>query len=120
MLKAIAYGWRQLALAQNAATIRDLGQDLYKRLSVFGAHLAKIGAAFDRGVEAYNSAVGSLERHVLPAARRFSELGLTTDRALEELERVDRLAREPAPPQLDLSDEGAASNGRKGHEPQTG
>jgi DNA recombination protein RmuC len=120
MLKAIAYGWRQLALAQNAATIRDLGQDLYKRLSVFGAHLAKIGAAFDRGVEAYNSAVGSLERHVLPAARRFSELGLTTDRALEELERVDRLAREPAPPQLDLSDEGGASNGRKGHEPQTG
>jgi DNA recombination protein RmuC len=120
MLKAIAYGWRQLALAQNAATIRDLGQDLYKRLSVFGAHLAKIGAAFDRGVEAYNSAVGSLERHVLPAARRFSELGLTTDRALEELERVDRLAREPAPPQLDLSDEGGAGNGRKGHEPQTG
>ena len=120
MLKAIAYGWRQLALAQNAATIRDLGQDLYKRLSVFGAHLAKIGAALDRGVEAYNSAVGSLERHVLPAARRFSELGLTTDRALGELERVDRLARDPAPPELDLSDKGGAGNGRKGHEPQGG
>ena len=106
MLKAIAYGWRQLTLAQNAATIRDLGQELYKRLSVFGSHLARIGAALDRGVDAYNNAVGSLERQVLPAARRFSELGLTTDRALEELERVDRLVRDPG-----------ASDGGKTDEP---
>jgi DNA recombination protein RmuC len=120
MLKAIAYGWRQLALAQNAATIRDLGQELYKRLSVFGGHLAKVGAALDRGVEAYNSAVGSLERQVLPAARRFSELGLTTDRALEELERVDRLARDPAARELGLPDDPGASNGGKGNEPPTG
>jgi DNA recombination protein RmuC len=122
MLKAIAYGWRQLALAQNAATIRDLGQELYKRLSVFGNHLAKIGVALDRGVEAYNNAVGSLERQVLPQARRFSELGLTTDRALEELERVDRLARDPATRELDLGmpDDAGASNGGKGKEPPTG
>ena len=45
MLKAIAYGWRQLALAQNAETIRDLGEELYQRLSVFGDHLGKIGEA---------------------------------------------------------------------------
>ncbi len=109
MLKAIAYGWRQLALAQNAATIRDLGEELYKRLSVFVAHLAKIGAALGRGVEAYNNAVGSLERQVLPAARRFTELGLNTDRALEELERVERLARDPA-----------ASDGGKAEEPPPG
>jgi DNA recombination protein RmuC len=122
MLKAIAYGWRQFALAQNAATIRDLGQELYKRLSVFGNHLAKIGIALDRGVEAYNNAVGSLERQVLPAARRFSELGLTTDRALEELERVDRLARDPATRELDLGmpDDPGTSNGGKGNEPPTG
>jgi DNA recombination protein RmuC len=115
MLKAIAYGWRQLALAQNAATIRDLGQELYKRLSVFGGHLARIGAALDRGVEAYNSAVGSLERQVLPAARRFNELGLNTDRSLEELERVDRLARDPAARDLG-SDDPASSNGGKANE----
>ncbi len=105
MLKAIAYGWRQLALAQNAATIRDLGEELYKRLSVFGNHLAKIGAALNRGVDAYNSAVGSLERQVLPAARRFNDLGLNTDRALEELETVDRLARDPAAGDIGKSDE---------------
>ncbi|HJS22016.1 MAG TPA: DNA recombination protein RmuC [Steroidobacteraceae bacterium] len=109
MLKAIAYGWRQLALAQNAATIRDLGQELYKRLSVFGSHLARIGAALDRGVDAYNNAVGSLERQVLPAARRFTELGLSTDRPLEEPQRVDRLARDTTP-----------SNGGKADEPPAG
>jgi DNA recombination protein RmuC len=119
MLKAIAYGWRQFALAQNAATIRDLGQELYKRLSVFGGHLARIGVALDRGVEAYNNAVGSLERQVLPAARRFSELGVTTDRALEELETVDRLARDPATRELDLGmpDDPGAGNGGKSNEP---
>ena len=96
MLKAIAYGWRQQALAKNAATIRDLGEELYKRLSVFGSHLGKLGAALNRSVEAYNSAVGSLERQVLPAARRFTELGLQSDRTLEQLEPIDKLAREPA------------------------
>jgi len=104
MLKAIAYGWRQQSLAQNAATIRDLGEELYKRLSVFGSHLGKIGAALNRSVEAYNSAVGSLERQVLPAARRFTELGLQSDRALDVLEPVDKLAREPTTSEDDEAD----------------
>jgi DNA recombination protein RmuC len=105
MLKAIAYGWRQQSLAQNAAIIRDLGEELFKRLSVFGGHLGKLGAALNRSVEAYNNAVGSLERQVLPAARRFPELGLQTDRALEELEPIDKLAREPSASATDETDE---------------
>lgn len=96
ILKAIAYGWRQFALAKNAETIRDLGEDLYKRLSTFGAHLGRIGRALNAGVEAYNSAVGSLERQVIPGARRFTELGLKPDRVLEILEPVEKLARDPA------------------------
>jgi DNA recombination protein RmuC len=96
MLKAIAYGWRQLALAQNAETIRDLGEELYRRLSVFGAHLGRIGKSLDASVEAYNSAVGSLERQVLPAARRFTDLGLKPDRQLDMLDPIDKLARTPS------------------------
>lgn len=96
ILKAIAYGWRQFALAKNAETIRDLGEDLYRRLSTFGAHLNRIGRALNAGVEAYNSAVGSLERQVIPGARRFTELGLKPDRLLETLEPVEKLARDPA------------------------
>lgn len=93
MLKAIAYGWRQLALAQNAATIRDLGEELYRRLSNFASHLARLGKSLGAGVDAYNNAVGSLERQVLPAARRFTELGLKSDRPIEPLEQVEKLAR---------------------------
>lgn len=98
MLKAIAYGWRQLALAQNAATIRDLGEEIHRRLSVFGNHISRLGRALGSGVEAYNSAVGSLERQVMPAARRFTELGLKSERALETLEPIDKLARETTLP----------------------
>lgn len=98
LLKAVAYGWRQAQVAQNAAEIRDLGQELYRRLGNFSAHLARVGQRLGSAVESYNSAVGSLERQVLPQARRFTELGVTADAALPALEAVERLAREPAAP----------------------
>ncbi|MBV6418009.1 MAG: hypothetical protein CMLOHMNK_02788 [Steroidobacteraceae bacterium] len=97
LLKAVAFGWRQASVAQNAAEIRDLGQDLYKRLGTFTAHLARTGQRLGGAVEAYNSAVGSLERQVLPGARKFTELGVTGAAALAPLEPIERLAREPAP-----------------------
>jgi len=98
LLKAVAFGWRQAQVAQNAAQIRDLGQELYRRLGSFSGHLAKLGLRLGGAVESYNSAVGSLERQVLPQARRFTELGVTADAALPSLEPVERLVREPAPP----------------------
>lgn len=97
LLKAVAYGWRQARVAQNAAEIRDLGQELYRRLGNFSGHLAKMGQRLGSAVESYNSAVGSLERQVMPQARRFTELGVTADAALATLEPVERLTREPAP-----------------------
>lgn len=98
LLKAVGYGWRQAQVAQNAAEIRDLGQELYRRLGNFSAHLARVGQRLGGAVESYNSAVGSLERQVLPQARRFTDLGVTADAALPTLDPVERLAREPAPP----------------------
>ncbi|HKE44628.1 MAG TPA: DNA recombination protein RmuC [Steroidobacteraceae bacterium] len=112
MLKAIAYGWRQLALAQNAETIRDLGEDLYRRLSVFGAHLGRVGKSLDSSVEAYNSAIGSLERQVLPAARRFTDLGLKPDRTLETLDPVEKLARTPSSDAPDVAPDAGSSDER--------
>lgn len=96
LLKAIAFGWRQAQVAQNAAEIRDLGQELYRRLGNFSTHLARVGQRLGNAVECYNSAVGSLERQVLPQARRFTELGVTADAALPTLDPVERLARDPA------------------------
>jgi DNA recombination protein RmuC len=95
LLKAVAYGWRQTALAQNAETIRTLAEDLYKRLGVFAGHLTKLGRNLGQSVDAFNSAVGSLERQVLPGARKFTELGVRPDREIELVEPVDKLTRDP-------------------------
>jgi DNA recombination protein RmuC len=95
LLKAVAYGWKQTVLADNAAEIRRLGEDLYKRLAVFGEHLGKLGKSLGSSVDSFNKAVGSLEQQVLPAARRFPELGLRVQRDLEVIEPVGSLARTP-------------------------
>jgi DNA recombination protein RmuC len=95
LLKAVAYGWRQTSLAQNAETIRTLGEDLYRRLAVFTGHLGKLGRSLGSTVDSFNNAIGSLERQVLPGARKFTELGVRSDRELEPLEPIDRMTREP-------------------------
>ena len=95
LLKAVAYGWKQSVLADNAAEVRRLGEDLYKRFTVFAEHLGKLGKALGAGVESFNKAVGSLEQQILPAARRFPELGLRINKDLPEIEPVASLARTP-------------------------
>jgi DNA recombination protein RmuC len=95
ILKTVAYGWRQTVLAQNAETIRTLAEELYKRLAVFSGHLGKLGRNLSSTIETFNAAVGSLERQVLPGARKFTELGVRPDREIESLEPVDKLTREP-------------------------
>ena len=103
LLKAVAYGWRQSAVAHNAAQIRDLGQDLYRRLSSFNGHLGRMGQRLATAVEAYNAAVGSLERGVLPQARRFGELGVTADAPLSPLEPIGQLVRNSGAPSDDAA-----------------
>lgn len=76
LLKAIAYGWQQVALTENAAQIRKLAVELYERLATYTSHIADVGKELDGAVKAYNRGVGSLERMVLPSARRFTELGV--------------------------------------------
>ena len=94
LLKAVAYGWRQNALAENALRIQELGEETYKRLVTFTSHLARVGRTLGQSVEAYNAAVGSLERQVLPGARKFTDLGLRPPRDLEDVPPIDKLARE--------------------------
>jgi DNA recombination protein RmuC len=95
LLKTVGHTWRQVTLAENAALVRQLGEDLYRRLNVFCEHLQKLGRALGSSVESYNRAVGSLEQQVLPAARRFPELGLHAQPELTVLEELDLVARAP-------------------------
>jgi len=93
LLKAVAYGWRQVALAENAEEIRRLAEDLYGRLSVFVSHLNRMGRQLGASVEHYNRAVGSLERKVLPGARKFVDLGVQPKKALEDSETLESVPR---------------------------
>ncbi|HMD28717.1 MAG TPA: DNA recombination protein RmuC [Steroidobacteraceae bacterium] len=101
LLKAVSYGWKQTVLAANAEEVRRLGEELYKRLAVFGEHLGKLGKSLGSSVEAFNRAVGSLEQQVLPSARRFPELGLRVNREIDHIEPVADLARIPRAPATD-------------------
>jgi DNA recombination protein RmuC len=108
LLRVVEFGWKQARLADNAAEIRRLGEELHKRLSVFGEHLVKLGKSLGSSVEAFNKAVGSLEQQVWPAGRRFEALGLRVNRELELPQPVDQLVRIPRAadsPELDAPDD---------------
>jgi DNA recombination protein RmuC len=93
LLRAVAYGWNQQALTENAERIRDLGEDLYKRLCTFSSHLVRVGKHLGDSLEHYNRAVGSFERQVLPGARKFPEMGIKAARELDPPEQIDKAVR---------------------------
>ena len=105
LLKVISSGWRQTVLAENAAEIRRLGEELYKRLSVFGEHLGRVGKSLGASVDSFNRAIGSLEQQVLPGARRFPELGLRISREIEAIDPIASLARTPRGAVLERDDD---------------
>ena len=79
LLRAVAYGWQQHQLADNAREVFLAGKELYARLATFGGHVDKLGRSLSTAVNDFNKTVGSLERTVLPSARRMAELGLEGD-----------------------------------------
>lgn len=93
LLRVVSMSWRQVELAQNAMEISTLGQDLYKRLLAFTGHIEKIGKGLQSAMGSYDSAVGSLERSVLPSARKFKELQPAIDKDLPEIPQIEEKPR---------------------------
>jgi len=97
LLRAVAYGWRQEQLNAHAEEAGRLGKDLYERMAVLAEHLNDVGQALGKSVSAYNRAVGSLETRILPAARRFKELGVSSDKDIPLLEPAELVPRKTLP-----------------------
>jgi DNA recombination protein RmuC len=94
MLRAVAYGWQQERVADSAQAVSELGRELHARLVKLSGLVATLGTRLNSSVRAYNEMVGSYEARVLPAARRFSDHGVSGGRELAELEPVTTSARQ--------------------------
>jgi DNA recombination protein RmuC len=105
LLRAVAYGWKQEQLADNARHISEAGTELYKRLRVHIEHLQKVGSSLGSALGSYNEAVGSLERRVLPQARRMQELGAGDGKALPEIAALEATPRQVVAPELFAGEE---------------
>jgi DNA recombination protein RmuC len=108
LLRAVAYGWRQEQLADNAQRISELGKEVYDLLAATTASIGGLGAALRNCVEKYNRAAGSLELRVLPTARRFKELGVSVKEEIPALEPLKTVPRELTPK---LAENGSSTNG---------
>ncbi|MBK1831296.1 DNA recombination protein RmuC [Verrucomicrobiaceae bacterium R5-34] len=101
LLRAVSFGWRQEALAQNAREISAVGRELYTRLGAFAGHVQKLGRSLNSAVGDYNKTVGSLETRILTGARKFEALGASPESSqievVEGLESVPREIRSDLP-----------------------
>lgn len=94
LLRAVAYGWQQETIAENAQKIANLGRDLYDRLCKLANHMEGLGKNLDRAVEHYNKAVGTMESRVFAPARKFAELGTAVKEQLPEVPQIEKTARQ--------------------------
>ena len=92
LLKAVAYGWQQQAVSENARQIAAVGKELYQRITPFFRHLNNLRRHIDQTVESYNQSIGSLERRILPSVNRLQELDVG-DGELDAPETIDQRTR---------------------------
>ncbi|MHB1285619.1 MAG: DNA recombination protein RmuC [Leptospirales bacterium] len=101
LLRAVAYGWQQEAIAQNAREISNLGRDLHKRISIFTQHWESVGKSLGKAVSSYNQATGTLETRILVSARKFRDLQSTVENEIPSPSPIDTTPRSLMTPESD-------------------
>ncbi|MDH5444549.1 MAG: DNA recombination protein RmuC [Gammaproteobacteria bacterium] len=104
LLRAVAYGWRQEQLAENAEHIKQTGEQLYQRLMTYTDHLNKLGKSLESSVKHYNNSVGSFDTRILPSARKFKEMGISTGKEVEQPQKIETAPRQLDALQFELED----------------
>jgi DNA recombination protein RmuC len=93
MLRAVAYGWRQAALAESAAEVFRLGRELHEKLGLLGNRFDKLGRALRTSVNAYNETIATVEGTVLVRARKFRDLKVS-EKELPRPTQIDEPVRQ--------------------------
>jgi len=109
LLRAVAYGWQQEALAENAAQIANEGRALYERIRIFADHFEEVRKGLEQAIDGHNRAVGSFEGRLIVTARRLRDLNAATDREIPELRPVETVVRRPTLPDPEEPDRSTAS-----------
>ena len=108
LLRVVMYGWQQQRIAEEAKNISTLASDLYRRISIFGDHMSKVGRSLGAAVEGYNKAIGSLETMVLPAMRKFKDMHVPTGgKDLPAADMLEHTPRTLGAPELIIPDQAA-------------
>ncbi|GAB4184587.1 MAG: DNA recombination protein RmuC [Simkaniaceae bacterium] len=95
LLRAIAYGWKQEALSQNAKQISEIGHELYERIAKLGEHFTSLGKSLEKSISCYNQAVGTLESRILVSARKLKEMQSAYQNVeVSDIEPIDKIPRE--------------------------
>lgn len=111
LLRAVAYGWQQEAMASSAVEVAKLGRELHERIISLNDRFAKLGRKLDGAVDAYNAAIGSLESRVHVSARKMAELGVASADALPTPRAIVTTAR---PPRRSDADSGPSDDAAPG------
>lgn len=96
ILRAVAYGWNQQKVAENAERIRDLGYQLCERVAVFSEHMAALGKSLGGSVGRFNQMVGSWESRVLPTTSKFRDLGVDAHKKNADVQELTQIPRHTA------------------------
>jgi DNA recombination protein RmuC len=100
LLRTMELGWRQERMVAEAAEIAEAAGTLHSRFAKFLADLNKVGKGLTSAATAYDSAVGSMERRLLPQLRKVEGLGVAPGKEIEPPEPVEITVRAITAPEL--------------------